>query len=225
MRCLRLVALMCVFAAGTANATTITYNDRPTFLSTLGSSVTDDYSGYGLPATGSPYSLVLSDAAMSAVFGQTQYVTTGYLNHNIITQNSLSSPDYCAGCNGSFRLVFTGTTVGTSNGVFGVGLDVVVNPYTEYAFVTFGDDHTQEFSLSGPGFFGITDPLGIKSIHFGETNGVATKSSLYQFGIDNLTVGGPSTEPPPAVPEPTSLVLLGTGLVGIAGRAWRKRRG
>ncbi len=37
--------------------------------------------------------------------------------------------------------------------------------------------------------------------------------------LDNITLTGP------AVPEPASLLLLGTGIVGVAGRAWRKRRG
>jgi hypothetical protein len=42
-------------------------------------------------------------------------------------------------------------------------------------------------------------------------------------GTSTLTVTANFTSPS-AVPEPTTLVLLGTGLVGVAAGAWRKRR-
>ncbi len=42
-------------------------------------------------------------------------------------------------------------------------------------------------------------------------------------GIDgDFTLQAVTTDP--AVPEPASLLLFGTGIAGIAGRAWRKRR-
>ncbi len=37
--------------------------------------------------------------------------------------------------------------------------------------------------------------------------------------LDNITLTGTP------VPEPASLILLGTGIAGMVGRAWRKRRG
>src|SRR5262245_41262332 len=77
--------------------------------------VTDDYSNAG-------YVFQQSDAAMTAVLNQTAYTATGFANNNIVVGGR-----YCAGCNGSFRLTFTGTTVGTAQGVYGVGLDVVTN--------------------------------------------------------------------------------------------------
>lgn len=124
---------------------------------------------------------------MSAVLGQTTYVTTGFPNHNLVNHAGTASADYCAGCNGSFSLGFTSTTVGNSSGVFGVGFDVLAASPDEFAFVTFGDASTANYSLSPTSFFGITSTLEIRSIDVGLRNRGATISNTVE--IDNLTIG------------------------------------
>src|SRR5678815_3006018 len=118
-------------------ATPTFYATRAAFLGALDptKTVTDNYSNPG-------YVFVQSDAAMTAVLNQTAYTTTGFANNNIVQSSGTPSATYCAGCNGSFRLTFTNTTVGSATGVFGAAVDVVANsaglPY--FAFVTFGDN-------------------------------------------------------------------------------------
>lgn len=165
--------------AGTAQAATPTfYNDQAAFNAAIPNSVTDPYSNPG-------YVFIQNNAAMSAVLGETDYVTTGFQELNIVNGGY-----YCSGCNGSFELTFTSTTVGTVAGVQGVGLKIVTNaanlPY--FAFITFADNTTQNVALpSGSSYWGVSAPERIRKIHFGLTMGGSTTSG--SFGIDDLVIG------------------------------------
>lgn len=200
-------------------AATTTYTNSADFTAALTATVVDDYSDPG-------YVFIQDNAAMSGVLGETEYTSTGIPNFNLVSALNY----YCTGCNGSFTLGFTSTSVGNSNGVFGVGLNFFNEggiPTTLYsAFVTFGDGSTSNYALpqvgfdaGAPlaGFFGLTSDKYIKSIAFGLIDGgTTTKGS---FGIDNLTIGsGPSVAP---IPLPAGGLLL---LTALATLGWSRRR-
>lgn len=218
-----LLAAFSIFNQSTAFGET-TYLDRNTFASVVGTQITDTFAAatYGYAPGGS---LVLTDSAMSAAFGQTRFQSTAYSQYNGInivgSIGAVASEAYCAGCNGSFLLSFADTSLSTSSGIFAAGVDVV---YTEripyHAFVTFGDGSTSNYQLPSvlafqPSiFWGVSSDKGIKSIHFGEINGGVTRRDA--FAIDNLTIATAVT----AVPEPETyaLMLAGLGLMGTVAR-------
>ena len=185
----------------------VTYSDRVTFGVTLNSTVVDDYENAG-------YGFVQTDATMSAVLGETQYTTTSWTDHNLVFEDN-GEHKYCAGCNGSFLLDFTSTSVGDATGVYGVGFEYFnAGGPLYYAFIMYGDGSTENVALgqidnnpTGPLslFFGVTSDLLVSSIHLGLMDGGTTSNGF--FGIDNLTIGSAGN-----VPIPASLALLGLGL-------------
>ena len=213
---MNIALVMCPAEAGT---TISIYTDRSSFEASLGASVIDDYSSPG-------YNFIQSDLAMSSVLGETNYSATGFPDNNVVF-NPPGTTDfiYCAGCNGSFVLSFTTTSVGSTDGIFGVGFEFsngvfrVPSVPLYDAFVTFGDGSKQSiplpFAIFLPplnNFFGITSSLSVKSIAIGLPNGQATNQGA--FSLDNLTIGKP-------VPGP--LPLLGVGAAFGFSRKLKKR--
>ena len=206
----RRVALLSALVISTqvavrAEADTTIHSNRAAFQAELASSFTDTYGA----ELGYPTGLnILTNAAMSAIAGETKYTTTGFNNLNIVGFGY-----YCAGCNGSFKLDFTDTSFTKDGGVFGAGFDIRFNSNAYYdALVTFADGSSTLYDLTaGLGFWGITSSLGVASISFGP-NGNSSMSG--NFGIDNLTIG--------AVPEPGTWVLLVAGF-GMVGFGLRRR--
>lgn len=204
-------------AASATHASVDVYTTRNSFEQTLGTKITDDYENPGYK----PSSLtVLSDAAMSSVLGQTQYKATWFLNQNMIsTANGLPNNHfYCSGCNGTFDLIFTHTSVGDSSGVYGVGFDLYSSVGTR-AMVTLGDGSissvdlpTQPYTTGAQStFFGITSNQHIATISF-----VDAYPHTGGFVIDNLTIGSP-------IPEPSILSLSSLCLAAVFAAVKRSR--
>lgn len=220
---LAIAGLAFCFSAG---ATAGLILDRTSFDAAIRDAIVDDYTNPG-------YSFSQSDAVMSAVLGETGYTSTTWSNNNIVVRTDTY---YCAGCNGSFLLDFTSTSIGSASGVFGVGFEYFNGRASQdlFAFVTFGDGSSSNFQLDyvpSTGnplshFFGVTSAAGIASLHVGLANGVPVEVASRAIGIDNLTIGcDPSqnscTGLPTSVPVPATLALFGLALAGLG---WTRRQ-
>lgn len=205
--------------AGGAEAASF-FNNRSLFETQLDSSIVDDYEnpGYQIGDKSNGATLdIHTNASMSGILGETSYETTGFQNHNLITTQG-SDRNYCAGCNGSYLLDFTSTSIGNSLGIFGVGFDIQSGT-DYYGFATYGDGTTEDFALSGsPSFWGLTSDSLISSIHLGLSGGGSTTGGYLQ--IDNLTIGSKTK-----IPEPSATIgLLAVGAVAVTSGLSKKQQ-
>jgi hypothetical protein len=120
-------------------------------------------------------------------------------------------------------------------------LDTTTNMFTSAdltvaGFVPWQDGTLDQVGLQGPSFFGYGVnvysngwPLGDVNLFLGTGSLVGYDGSPIVFPTNvtfltfpNLYFAGSGTLEPAPTPEPGSLLLLATGLVGLAGFAWRK---
>src|SRR5262245_42858157 len=102
-----------IFGADFALAASTIFGDRVAFESTLANIVLDDYEDPRYQ-TGDLVDVtaydIHSNVSMNGIFGETSYLPTGWINNNAIVALN-GNHYYCAGCNGSYLLDFTGTSV------------------------------------------------------------------------------------------------------------------
>lgn len=101
---------------------------------------------------------------------------------------------------------------------------------TPIEFLSFGPgfwgNGTPVVNAEGDGFFGNGEVHGVLRLP-GDFTSIAFSHTLenwHGFTVGVFGLGGGSEPPPVGVPEPGTLLLLGSGLVGLGAVAWRGYR-
>ncbi len=115
--------------------------------------------------------------------------------------------------------LFTNGTVGYFSGTSGMAYAAGTFPLDEWVHVQLTSDLSTEAISGSVGpvtFSGVRMVAGNDMVGLVYGNSTGTNHPAYSF--DNVTI---SAAP---IPEPSTLVLLATGLFGLLAYAWRKRR-
>ncbi len=150
----------------------------------------------------------------------------GYVETGNAVLEGPPSRDTSINGNGFLRATLPGgvTSVGTDyRNVFSQNTTLYTNGMN--VIVTTSDNQTQSFTLNATnvrqfaGFSVLTPGVTITSLQFSSAYNSQTGQRNYPV-LDNFTFG----QAPTPVPEPATLALLGSGLIGLAVTIRRKRK-
>lgn len=202
------------FAAAPARADTVVYATRAAFNAAATNLTTITFEGIAPTNSVSNFSspLTLQGATFSgSPAGQVSVVDSGFFAP-LFQFNS-----------GAVLSGFSFVEVALPAGITSIGTDLMsTNPDGLSFQVVLSTGET--FVVNTPlrperGFFGVTTDVAIASIRFMTVPGPSQSNGIPL--IDNFSFGQAQAA---AVPEPATVLLLGTGLAGIATRARRRRK-
>lgn len=103
---------------------------------------------------------------------------------------------------------------------FGTWITGIQTVFTAALTINFDDGTSETLAIpvntnGGAEFFGFTDTASFASVTLTDTSNQGTDA----WGIDDTTYNTPATTP---IPEPSSLFLLGSGVLGLAGAVRRR---
>ena len=203
-----------VFVSTPARADTIVFTTRSAFVAATSSLTTIDFEGIAPTNSVANFTspLTIAGATFSgSAAGNVSVVDSGFFSP-LFQFNSGASLS-------GFGFIEVTLPAGTT----AVGTDLMsTNPSGLPFQVTLSNGET--FIVNTPdrparGFFGITSDVAITSIRFVTMPGPGQSSGIPL--IDNFSFGQAA---PASVPEPATMVLLGTGLLGVAARVRTRRR-
>ena len=144
---------------------------------------------------------IVNGSASGLNFGMFQAITVGGLVYNDLNGDGILD--------------------GADTGLAGWTVDLYDGSHTLIAAAVTASDGSYAFASLGPGSYSIREVLPLKWRLTQPAPG-GSYSFLALSGQNTFNDNFGNTQSPPPAPEPSSLLLLGTGLAGMVGAARRK---